>query len=163
MIEYIKGDLFETDCDIIAHQVNCMGVMEHGVAFQVRDKFPDVYNNYRIYCRQNKNLLGTIFICPSLYENGKIIVNMFAQETYGKGLHTDYVSLFKCLGLLHDLAEEQKVSVALPYKVGCGLAGGDWSIVQPMVEDVFSDNILCKVYKLDKGEKYEDIYGSNGV
>lgn len=46
MITIVDGDLLSTDCKIIAHQVNCKGLMDHGVAKQLRDKYP---RNYRIY------------------------------------------------------------------------------------------------------------------
>ncbi|EGL17721.1 hypothetical protein HMPREF9413_4472 [Paenibacillus sp. HGF7] len=30
-------------------------------------------------------------------------------------------------------------SIALPYNIGCGLAGGDWDIVEQIIEEVFID------------------------
>ena len=33
MIEYIIGDITETDCEYIAHGVNCQNAMGSGVAF----------------------------------------------------------------------------------------------------------------------------------
>ena len=36
MIKIINGDLFDTDANIICHQVNCKGKMGSGVALQVK-------------------------------------------------------------------------------------------------------------------------------
>lgn len=48
MIRIVDGDLFAArDVDIIAHQVNCQGVMGSGVALQVRKLFPDVFDGYK--------------------------------------------------------------------------------------------------------------------
>ena len=30
-------------------------------------------------------------------------------------------------------------TVAFPWGIGCGLAGGDWNIVKPMIENVFEN------------------------
>ena len=46
MIKIIDGDLFETDAKFIVHQVNCMGRMGSGVALQVKEKYPHVYEEY---------------------------------------------------------------------------------------------------------------------
>lgn len=47
MIEIIEGNLFDTDAKFICHQVNCMGKMGSGVALQVRQRFPHVYEEYK--------------------------------------------------------------------------------------------------------------------
>lgn len=40
--------------------------------------------------------------------------------------------------------------VGIPYKLGCGLAGGDWNgVVYPMLQEIFNDNIITLyIYKL---------------
>ena len=48
-IKIIDGDLFTTNAKIICHQVNCQGEMNTGVAQQVREKFPHVYEEYKGY------------------------------------------------------------------------------------------------------------------
>ena len=40
------GDVLNTDCRIVAHQVNCQGVMGGGLARQIRDRYLDVYTKY---------------------------------------------------------------------------------------------------------------------
>lgn len=49
----LNGDLFKTPFEIIAHQVNCQGVMGSGVAKQVKEKFPYVYSTYVKALKQN--------------------------------------------------------------------------------------------------------------
>jgi hypothetical protein len=34
---------------------------------------------------------------------------------------------------------QMKLSIAIPYGIGCGLADGDWTIVSIMIEEVFGD------------------------
>ena len=49
-IVYKEGNLLDAQTDVIAHQVNCQGVMGSGVAKQIRDKWPRVYDSYVTYC-----------------------------------------------------------------------------------------------------------------
>ena len=51
-VKYVNGDIFDTDCDIIVHQTNCQGVMGHGIALQVKEKYPSVYERYKACCEQ---------------------------------------------------------------------------------------------------------------
>ena len=44
MIKYIKGDILNVTEGIIVQQVNCFGVMGAGLAKQIRDKWPSVYD-----------------------------------------------------------------------------------------------------------------------
>ena len=46
MITYVKGNLLESDCNYICHQVNCQGRMGSGIAGQIREKWPIVYEMY---------------------------------------------------------------------------------------------------------------------
>ncbi|WP_411668007.1 hypothetical protein [Bacillus subtilis] len=39
MIKIIQGDLLEAKENIIAHQVNCKGVMGSGIALQIKKKY----------------------------------------------------------------------------------------------------------------------------
>lgn len=56
-------------------------------------------------------------------------------------MQTDYDALRSCLQSLKDTvthSNETKnhTSIAIPYGIGCGLAGGDWAIVEGMIEEV---------------------------
>ena len=52
MIKHIKCDIFESGADVILHQVNCQGVMGSGIAKQVREKYPEVYQHYVSECKK---------------------------------------------------------------------------------------------------------------
>ena len=53
-IPIINGDIFESDADAILHQVNCQGKMGSGVARQVKERYPFVYELYKQACDNDK-------------------------------------------------------------------------------------------------------------
>ena len=53
------------------------------------------------------------------------------------------------LTTLRDYAEQEKLSVAMPYKIGCGIAKGDFNIVLEVISRVFK-NYEVTLYKLEK-------------
>ena len=48
--EYFDGDLLTAKTDIIAHQVNCIGAFNSGVAACIRNKFISVFFEYKTLC-----------------------------------------------------------------------------------------------------------------
>lgn len=66
MIHHVKGNLLDSNCDYICHQVNCKGVMGAGIAKQIRDRWPWVFISYHAYCnrhhRDPKLMLGEVWV-----------------------------------------------------------------------------------------------------
>lgn len=120
------------DKQIIIHQVNCKGVMGAGFAKQVKDKYPQLFKNYRERCMMfdYTELLGTNYY----YEDENIIiVNMFSQNNYGtEARQTNYEAMAACLDKIRKMYPTQ--TIVAPYRIGCGLGGGDWNIVSKLLE-----------------------------
>lgn len=150
MIEHIKCDIFESGADVILHQVNCQGAMNSGIAKQVREKFPVVFNAYNTFCsiKDNKSeLLGTAqFIRVDEGGYAGYIVNLFAQENFGYDgkCYTDYAALRKCLEDVNNYFDG--AVIAIPYRIGCARGGGDWNVVYQMIEEIFDNNnvLICE-------------------
>lgn len=141
MIKIVEGDILQATEDFIGHQVNCQGVMGAGLAKQIREKYSNVYKEYQLYCdsfkQDRQQLLGQCLIVEA---DDKYIANIFGQLGYGRTeQQTDYVSLEIGLKKLKEIAYEHNKSIALPYGIGCGLAGGSWSIVYELIQYVFED------------------------
>ena len=137
-IKIIDGDLFDTKAKYICHQVNCKGKMGSGVAKQVRQKYPEAYGAYMDFCNEGHNKKDPFWTFGHSQfvecDDGKIIVNMFAQSSYGYDgkLYTDYAAFHDCLAEIRCKVPEDE-TVAMPFKIGCGLGGGDWDIVLAII------------------------------
>ena len=147
-MEIINGNIFDCTENIIVHQTNCQGVMGHGIALQVKQRYPEVFKAYYHYCKTQvpEQILGTSLICQA--NNGKYIANVFGQLTFGEGLQTDYEKLGKGLLEIEKFAKENNLSVAIPYKIGCGLAHGDWNIVFEIITEIFMET-PCNIYRYE--------------
>lgn len=145
MIKIVEGNILNATEDIICQQVNCQGVMGAGLAKQIRNKYPEVYPSYKKFCEgckdnNKRTLLGEIQAIN--VSDGKVIANLFGQFSYGRDKqYTDYKALKECLEGILKLASmfNDNDSIAIPYEIGCGLAGGSWGIVYKIIEDVFKD------------------------
>lgn len=125
----IKGDLLETNADIICHQVNLQGVMGGGLALSIARKYPNVNKVYKDY-KQKK--LGEVCM---VYTDDFIVANCFSQT---EDFNTDYKALRVCLLKVRKYMSHCGYrTVAIPYKYGCGIANGDWETVFNIFKDVF--------------------------
>ena len=152
MIIYKKGNLLESDCNIICHQVNCKKVMASGIAKQIREKWPEVFVRYEEYINYFYNMgiatssehyLGQMQLVK--VDDDKYVANFFSQDKYlPRGIcHTHYEAFRICCKKLKshidDYATLKSAIIGFPYKIGCGLAGGDWSIVSKIIEEELSE------------------------
>lgn len=141
MIKVVRGNLLEAKEEIIGHQVNCMGVMAAGLAWQLRNKHPAVYEAYQLKCNHATNkraLLGDLQLVP--INNDRTIANLFGQYHFrSETQQTDDSALETSLRKLKRIAALSKRTIALPFGLGCGLANGDWNVVKKIIRNIFED------------------------
>lgn len=156
MIRHLNQDVTTARQEIIVHQVNCQGRMGSGVAKAIKEKFPNVYTEYKKYCDKYGRpqvinvLLGKCQIVeidePNRNRPGKqYVANLFAQDKYGFDgqMHTSYDAFLKGLQTLKEFCIEHNIkSIAFPEKIGCGRGGADWQIISRIIETTFEDLIF---------------------
>ena len=160
------GDILNmSDVDCICHQVNCLTVEAHGLSLRIAEKYPfaDIYKNRTRL--QNRNLAtvetrgipGTI----EIYQQSPAVICMLAQYDYGrcnkryqrsippyKDTANQRVQWFQqCLDKIGATSFKR---IAFPFKIGCGLAGGDWKMYHKMLKEFavkFNKDVTIVVYK----------------
>lgn len=133
MINYIKGDLLGAKEKVIVHGCNNRGIMGSGVARQIRERWPTVYSTYELKHSVFGLELGSII--PVKTTDGKIIVNAITQDGFGRdgGQYVIYEALEKCFDQINDRAPVWNVSeIAMP-RIGAGLGGGNWQIIEGII------------------------------
>lgn len=139
----IKGNLLDSKSQIIVHQTNTQCSMGAGVAKMIKEKWPLVYHQYALLCKAHsyapESLLGNIQLLN--INEGQKIVNLFAQNTLlPNKCNTDYDAFKKGIHNLVCYCKSNNIeSVAFPYKIGCGLGGGDWDKINTIIQEGFKD------------------------
>lgn len=153
-IVYKTGNLLDAQTDVIAHQVNCQSVMGSGVAKQIKEKWPRVYDSYVSYCYDyitcTHELLGE---CQLIQINDyQHVANLFGQNYYGKDgkRYTSYDGIYDALVSLASQMENNNMnSVAFPYHMSSDRGGADWSIISTMITAVFKHtDVQIEIWKL---------------
>lgn len=115
---------------IILHGCNCFHIMGAGIARYLRTHYPQIYEVDKTTPYGSRKKLGTVsyaVISPEL-----IIGNCYTQfNIYGENGKPPavYPAISKCLR--DAVSKYPDYHFRLP-KIGCGLAGGDWDLVEKM-------------------------------
>ena len=156
MVHYVKGNLLDSNCDYICHQVNCQGAMNSGIAKQIRERWPEVYESYRssyeYYIRRGfppENILGNVAAIRVDKRCG-YVVNMYAQATYGyDGMrYTSYDAFANCLNQLSSIVPVGK-AIAFPKNIGCCRGGGNWKVISALIEEILGEEYDVYIYELE--------------
>ena len=149
----VKGDIFDAKHGIICHQTNCQGSMGAGIAKSIRIRFPKVFQEYAtlVDAWKPEGCLGKcqiVEVTPkTLY-----VANLFGQFHYypRNKVNTDYGALSSSIASLaqwHRTNCHPAFPVFLPYKIGCGLGGGNWGEVQAIIESHIPNAIIVRLSK----------------
>lgn len=148
-MKHVKGNVLDNVIQgVIVHQVNCQGVMGSGIAKEIRERWPVVFQQYQLRWKseraadtQGASLLGQVqwvAVGQDLW-----VVNLFGQQFYGRDgrRYTSYDALddgFKTIAwMLRSKGFEPK-DVHHPL-VGCGLGGGKWPVVEAIIQSHLGD------------------------
>jgi O-acetyl-ADP-ribose deacetylase (regulator of RNase III) len=154
-ITYTTGDATEprgAGPKFICHVCNDVGAWGAGFVLAISRRWRQPEKHYRAWHagrRDNDFDLGAVQFVE--VESGLWIANMVAQT----GLHTTksgppirYDALALCLERVANQAVRLSATVHMP-RIGCGLAGGEWSEVEPLiVESLCRRGVAVTVYDL---------------
>lgn len=143
MIQFKKGNILTVTEGIIFHGVNCKGVMGSGLALQIREKYPEVYEVYREQVREvsfldEASLLAKVQIVA--VSETLEIGNIFSQVHYGRVKGLRYVSYDALDNAFQTIKASCDKTTPLHFpRIGSGLAQGNPAIIQLMIEQHLSD------------------------
>lgn len=135
MIQYITGNILDSNAQALINTVNTMGIMGKGIALQFKKAYP---NSYKAYVKASKNeevKVGKMFVTfdsNTITGERIIIINFPTKTTWRKPSEYKYIE-----DGLEDLVEvinnKQIKSIAIP-PLGSGNGGLNWEKVKKLIE-----------------------------
>ena len=138
-ITYVRGDAtvpLGKGVKVIAHVCNDMGGWGKGFVLALSRRWPEPEASYRAWHRDRAHndfgLGAARFVQVGPYTWVANLIGRHGTRTGSKGVPVRYEAIDTALGLLADKALGLDASVHMP-RIGCGLAGGTWSRVEPLI------------------------------
>jgi O-acetyl-ADP-ribose deacetylase (regulator of RNase III) len=155
-LRIIRGDATSPQASgpkVIAHVCNDLGGWGKGFVVAVSRRWPEPERDYRQWHRHraaNDFGLGAVRLVPVRPDIW--VANMIGQHGIKRGSAGPpirYEAVERCLTTLGDHALRLGASVHLP-RIGCGLAGGRWERIEPLVVAALCDrDVAVTVYDFD--------------
>lgn len=157
MATTIQGDLLLVDADYIVHQCNCLTVRSHGLAKTIAERRPyaDIYAERTPMGRRNcavpeqRGKPGSIAVRKDVvcllaqWRPGRVQAPYWQRYPESQPVESRQQRLKwfrQCLQQLSQYLESQTATVAFPYKIGCGLAGGNWTLYKNAIDGFAAAN-----------------------
>jgi O-acetyl-ADP-ribose deacetylase (regulator of RNase III) len=80
MIKKIKGNIFNTSCQVLVNTVNCVGIMGKGIALECKLRFPDMFEKYKEFCEKKLIKPGVL----QIWSNSKPWILNFPTKAHWK-------------------------------------------------------------------------------
>lgn len=152
-ITYVRGDATVPSVKgvkLIAHVCNDIGGWGKGFVLALSRRWPEPEKAYRAWHRDRAHndfgLGAAQFVQVERYVWVANLIGQRGIRTGSKGVPVRYEAIDAALGRLADQAAALDASVHMP-RIGCGLAGGTWSRVEPLVTGrLASRDIAVTVY-----------------
>lgn len=159
----IPLDICKTECKYILQQGNCITVNPKGLSLALEKAFPGscpyryrepIIPGGNICKERDRPKVGTIHVSyPESRGTDReepVIITIFGQYSYGKPSDRSNFTFNKTYSndayflrktYFHSgleeikkiLPKDEKVEIAVPYGIGCGLAGGVWEDYEKML------------------------------
>jgi len=147
---HLDGDavvaLKNKEIDFLMHCCNAQGIMGGGIAAQIKHSVPETYERYRSYCKGvgAEAALGSAVIhCNVINLIGQLNIGTQKRQCHYGAIAAGIRSVVSLLTPNYT----EPVRIGVPYKMASDLAGGDWAVVEELLESFPSGyQIVC--YKL---------------
>jgi O-acetyl-ADP-ribose deacetylase (regulator of RNase III) len=139
-VKHVSGDLFANryNAQVFAHGCNCKGAMGAGIAKGFRERYPDMYQEYRRRCKARPPdfKLGDSFLWKE--DERPWVFNLGTQEHY-RHCRAGCEAIKNSLKAMKEQADEKGISsIAMP-RIGAGYGSLPREKVRPIIEQVFED------------------------
>lgn len=153
MIDFKLGNavsaLLDGEVEFLMHCCNCQNAFGSGIAKEIRERIPSAYEADTVHHRRaNGSILGSVSTDGS-------VLNLYGQDYFGRKsslMNDNFSRQLSYVALVEAMLEASKYvpkgsTIAVPYLMGCDRAGGDWSTVLNLMEEIFIGHKVI-VYKL---------------
>lgn len=147
-MKYVTGNLLDMfdqgKFDIIIHGCNCFCAMGGGIAKQIADRYPEALIADKETTPGDYHKMGSYSFAE--LPGNRAIINGYTQFAYGKTeVYTNYQSVYFLFKKLRCIRNDVRIGIP---KIGAGLGGGDWKVIEGIIDEVMEGkDITCVIYE----------------
>lgn len=137
-------NIFNTQCQTIVNTINCVGVMGKGIALEMKNRYPEMFEKYKGFCDRQLIEVGKLWLYKS---DDKWILNFPTKIHWRNNSEYDYIK--KGMAKFVETYKEKDIkSIAFPM-LGCSNGGLDVNAVLEIMMCYLSkcDDLIVEIYR----------------
>lgn len=137
----IVKDILTIDSGTIIHPVPCGSKISGGFSYQLTQKFPQVQAKHCETTRKNlpMSLLGKFSVVP--VSDSINVVNLYCLMPNGQQNKFEYLAFQQGIERMFDSLSNTQFY--FPYKLGCGIHGGNWKEIEKCIKSISLKYVIC--------------------
>jgi O-acetyl-ADP-ribose deacetylase (regulator of RNase III) len=139
-VEYVSGDVFinRYNAQAFAHGCNCVGSMGAGIAVGIKERYPEMFEEYRRRCKAKPREFnpGDVFLWKA--DDKPHVLNLATQEDNWRTRAT-YAWVEQALHNMIAVVDSEKITTIAMPRIGAGYGGLSWKKVRVIIDAVCTD------------------------
>jgi O-acetyl-ADP-ribose deacetylase (regulator of RNase III) len=142
-ITLTSGDLFASRAQTLVNATNCQGVMGAGIARAFKERFPTMFEDYQRACEAGEHTATQPHFWrnpgdkpPWMSYERQSVLNIASTPHMGDTPKLSLIAV-NLVWIVENYEEVGIRSLAVP-ALGCGIGGGDWSLMKPLLVNFLS-------------------------
>lgn len=134
MLQFHRTSLMTSSAQTVVNTVNTVGVMGKGIAAAFKERYPDLFAEYKNLCADGRLKPGSLWLWKG---PDQWVLNFATKKHWRAPSKIEYIRH----GLLEFRRDYEKLGireVAFP-RLGCGNGGLDWGEVRPLMVQLLYD------------------------
>ena len=157
-ITEFRGNIFQSSCQTLVNTVNCVGVMEKGIALEFKNRFPEMYDEYARYCADKRIHPGVLHLWK---KSEPWILNFPTKNNWKHPSKLEYIEQGMAK-FCATYAIKGITSIAFP-ELGTRLGGLQWIAVKEVMYRFLEPlpNLEVEIYHFDPTRSSLPVGSSN--
>lgn len=137
-------NIFDSQCQTIVNTVNCVGVMGKGLALEMKNRYPDMFDKYKDYCNKNLIDIGKLWLYK--HSDEKWILNFPTKKHWKNKSEYEYIE--EGMKKFVETYKDKNINTIAFPMLGCNNGGLEKDIVlQIMTKHLIKcDNLIVEIY-----------------
>lgn len=138
-----NSNIFNSQCQTLVNTINCVGVMGKGLALEMKNRYPDMFEQYKTYCFQKLIDIGKLWLYKS---DNKWILNFPTKKHWNNNSEYEYIEL-GMKKFLETYKSKNIKTIAFPM-LGCSNGGLDKDKVLEIMTKylIKCEDIIVEIY-----------------
>lgn len=143
-----NSNIFNTQCQTLVNTINCVGVMGNGLALEMKNRYPSMFEKYKEYCNRGLINIGSLWLYKNISGKKitKWILNFPTKKDWKNKSEYEYIE--KGMEKFVNTYKEKGItSIAFPM-LGCGNGGLNKDIVLEIMTKylIKCEDIIVEIY-----------------